>query len=97
MTDLPIYPDSYLPSAVVEQVLIDEEWTIYFLEDGSIYYGDKGINLIKLIGEKLLLCANTESQEVLDIVHYVVEKINHLEESRLTYLGLAGTAPIHLE
>lgn len=75
MTDLPIYPDSYLPSPIVAKEKIDNGWSICVLEDGQFIYFDY-VGYFWPISEERLKWqknkyANMESQEGVDIARYV--------------------------
>jgi hypothetical protein len=67
MTDLPIYPESYLPAKIIKAEKLDCDWTIYFLENEEIWYADRVGFLFKLLEEQIKWSVNTENQRVRDI------------------------------
>jgi hypothetical protein len=80
MTDLPIYPESYLPARIVKEEKLDCDWTIYFLENDEIWYADKVGYIFKLLEEQIKWSANTENPEVRDIVHCVDTAIKNFRK-----------------
>jgi hypothetical protein len=80
MTDLPIYPESYLPASILKEVKLDCGWTIYFLDNKEIWYAERGGYLFKLLEEQLTWSANTANPEVQDIVRCVETAIKNFKQ-----------------
>lgn len=82
MTDLLIYPDSYLPAEIVEKVELDFGWTLYFLSNEEIYYETISNCILKLNEESfkwnLYWSARMANQEESDIVRFA-ESRNSLD------------------
>jgi hypothetical protein len=66
MTDLPVYPDSYLPADIVNQEKIGDFWTIAFLENGQFFFYDRVGFFFKITEEEVKWSANMANQRAKD-------------------------------
>ena len=95
MTDLPVYPDSYLSAPIVKKQKVENGWTICVLESGKFIYFDRFGIFFEITKEHLkwnqYWNARMENQGVKDIALFAESRNSLSPQSIETILQFMET------